>query len=419
MRILILLFVTFIGGCSVAQPLKTEFPESFSVEIKNTLGRTRYDAVVFIAEADLLKRHPAFNAKNFVVLRGKTEVASQYNFADFDMKGIVVVLDSMEANEKSSLTIRYSKNAASAPRGYQKRTHAELSRKTGGKFVNREYVGGAFEGVKSLRVPPEHKDHSWFLRFEGPGWESDKVGYRFYLDQRNATDVFGKKTSEIVLPGVGQDGFDSYHEMQPWGMDVLKVGKSLGLGSPAYVKDGKAIRVEKTDSVQCTITEDGDVYSSITTKYYGWQLADKKTDLTSVLGITAGSRLTRQLLVTDKSVSELCTGIIKDNAAEVLVGKGSATSFSYLATFGSQSLNKDNLGLAIFVRPADLQSISADDQSHLLNLKSSSGRFEYYFLAAWSGETNGIQTKKEFEAYLAGVAEELSNPVRVSVRSKE
>ncbi len=60
-----------------------------------------------------------------------------------------------------------------------------------------------------LRVPPEHKDHSWFIRYEGPEWESDKVGYRFYLDQRNVIDVFGIFTSDVVLHNAGLDGFDS------------------------------------------------------------------------------------------------------------------------------------------------------------------------------------------------------------------
>lgn len=39
------------------------------------------------------------------------------------------------------------------------------------------------------------RDHAYYIKYERPGLESDKVGYRFYFDQRNAIDVFGKKTS--------------------------------------------------------------------------------------------------------------------------------------------------------------------------------------------------------------------------------
>jgi hypothetical protein len=41
-------------------------------------------------------------------------------------------------------------------------------------------------------------------------------GYRLYLDWRNAFDILEKK-EVIVLPLVGQDGFDSYHEMKRLG----------------------------------------------------------------------------------------------------------------------------------------------------------------------------------------------------------
>ncbi len=113
-------------------------------------------------------------------------------------EGLYFVIDKMEAHQE--LIFALQPISGKRPE-YTKRTQAELSHKTGGQFVNREYAGGSFQNVEYLRVPPEHKDHSWFIRYEGPGWESDKVGYRFYLDQRNATDVFGKLTTDMVLQG--------------------------------------------------------------------------------------------------------------------------------------------------------------------------------------------------------------------------
>src|SRR5699024_10733179 len=112
-----------------------------------------------------------------------------------DQRGIAFVIDELAANADITYTIRFNKEGEQT-HNYKKRTQAELSIKKGGKFENREYIGGKFENVDSLRVPDEHTDHSWFIRYEGPGWESDKVGYRFYLDWRNATDVFGKTTEE-------------------------------------------------------------------------------------------------------------------------------------------------------------------------------------------------------------------------------
>ena len=75
-------------------------------------------------------------------------------------------------------------------------------------------------------------------------------------------DIFGKIIPDMVLSQVGVDGYESYHEMSDWGMDILKVGKSLGLGSIAFWNGTKAERIEKTDSVICKILNDGILYSS-------------------------------------------------------------------------------------------------------------------------------------------------------------
>ena len=111
------------------------------------------------------------------------------------------------------------------------KTYAEISSKTDGTWNGKKYVGGTvFRNTEVLTLDPRHTDHSFDIRYEGPGWESNKIGYRLYLDWRNAIDIFGKKTESIVLPKVGQDNFDSYHKITAWGGDVLHNGKALGIG---------------------------------------------------------------------------------------------------------------------------------------------------------------------------------------------
>jgi hypothetical protein len=398
-----------------AQDLKKQFPESLTLDVTNPLEVERSDALVTIP-ADLIRRKAkSFNDKAFVVTINGREIASQYVRDDSAAEAIVVVLDKVAAKEKLTLTVRYNRNGQ-VTRNYTRRTQAELSHKTGGKFVNREYVGGAFRNVTSLRVPPEHKDHSWFIRYEGPGWESDKVGYRFYLDQRNATDVFGKKTADMILQWVGQDNFDSYHEMQPWGMDVMKVGKSLGVGSIGYLDNGIVSRVEKTDSVSCEIRENGNLYSSVLTRYNGWRVGDIKTDLISYISIHGGARHTRQQLLLTGNMKRICTGIVKDANARLHTSGGTASSFGYIATFGKQSLNNDNLGLAVLFSPSSFAGFSEDNFSHVVDMNVADGRLEYYFLAAWSGEIDGITDEATFLTYVQKIARELANPLKVQIR---
>lgn len=393
---------------------QSELPESFSVKITNPLNAERSGVLVYIPAT---KTPKGFNANAFAVFDQKTEIASQYNSADKDYPGIVLVLDKLNAKEVKKLTVRYAKTGT-VEHAYIKRTQAELSHKINGQWKAREYMGGEFQNVNYLRVPPEHKDHSWYLRYEGPGWESDQVGYRLYLDQRNAVDVFGKTVTEPVLQKVGLDGFDSYHELQPWGMDVLKVGKSLGVGSIATLTPNGALRVETTDSVTCRITENGDVYSSFLTRYLGWNTGTSKINLDSRISIHAGTRLTHNRLSITGTIDNISTGLIKDDKAKpkLFTKKGDATTYGYMATYGGQSLNKgDNLGIVIFFNPKQLIELREDQLSHIVKLKPASGKIDYYYAGVWQLEPNGITDEAGFMTYIDKTAKELAAPVKIEI----
>lgn len=416
-RIVLLIVLLTIGMPRAvdAQVMKKLLARKIQVDVTNPTDMERSNVFVRIPSGDLSKAAKDFNKNAFAVFIGDEEIPSQYNEPPISNDGIVLVLDRMKGKETVTLIIRYSITGAYKG-NYPKRTQAELSRKTGGEFVNREYIGGAFENVNYLRVPKEHKDHSWFIRYEGPGWESDKVAYRFYLDQRNATDAFGKRTTDMVLQNVGQDGFDSYHEMQPWGMDIMKVGKSLGIGSIGYNYNGNVTRVEKTDSVTCEITKDGEIYSEIETGYYGWAVGSEKVNLVSTISIHAGARQTFQQIRIQGALDRICTGIVKDAKAELKVVNGDRTKFGYLATYGRQSLNDDDLGLAVLFPASALIGLTEDKESHVVDLRVDGGKAGYYFLAAWSGEPGGINSEEAFERYVETLAQELANPVTVQVK---
>lgn len=422
-RFKVLFFVQLLVSCCFtaavyAQNLKRELTRSFVVEVSNPLNQPRTDVMIFLEEEEIQKHIPSFNPKAFVVMDGANEVASQYNHKEPEKAGLVAILPQLMAGATKKLTIRY-KEDGEVKRNYPKRTQAELSHKVGGSFENRKYIGGKFQNIDSLRVPDEHTDHSNYIRYEGPGWESDKVGYRFYLDWRNGVDVFGKKTNDMVLQQVGQDGFDSYHEMQPWGMDILKVGKALGVGSLAIFHNGEANRIAETDSIISRISANGPVYSSITTNYYGWKVADDQIlNLQSVLGIHAGSRLTHQQVQVVGNPDNISTGLTKDSTTKQHISKGNDKQWGYLASWGKQSLNKDQVGLAILFKPQDLIEITKDQHSHVVKLKPTAGKVEYYFLAAWELEKEGIKTEEHFVEYLNKTVRELANPVKISFITK-
>lgn len=314
----------------------------------------------------------------------------------------------LDPNESKTIFIK-SGNASQSNEP-QKLTQAEISVKKGGEWQERKYVGGEFENVKSLRVPKEHTDHSNYIRYEGPGWESNRVGYRFYLDWRNGIDIFGKKTEEMVLQNVGQDNFDSYHEESDWGLDILKVGNTLGLGSIGRHQNDSLYRFQEVDSVYCEITENGLLRSSITTKYYNWKTEDDATDLTSKISIDAESRVTRHEVNLSNPISGFCTGLaINEDEEFIDISEG---DYRLLATYGNFSLNDDQLGMAVIVKNEEVENVFDDEYSHVVTFKPLD-KVTYYFLAAWEKEPEGITSYEEFEKYVRDALVKINNRIAV------
>jgi hypothetical protein len=280
------------------------------------------------------------------------------------------------------------------------KTYAELSVKNDGKWEGRKYIGGtAFKNVQTLKLAKEHTDQSFDIRYEGPGWESNKVGYRLYLDWRNAIDIFGKKTEEIVLPQVGQDGFDSYHLMQNWGSDILKAGKGIGIGSIDRYINNERQHFYEVDSTFAYIENKANE-SSVKVRYLGWKTVSDKIDFTSELTITPDQRYTKHTIKASKEIKGICTGIVKQKNTQLLKKESKNKKWAYLATYGTQSLVPDKLGMAIFYETNSIENVTETELDYLLIFKPSTKSTSFYFLGAWEQEKDGIKSQEEFVKYL-------------------
>lgn len=288
------------------------------------------------------------------------------------------------------------------------KTQAYIGLKEGGnwKWVTKsngneqwEYQGGIFNSVTEIAIDEKHTDHSFDIQYEGSGWESDKVGYRIYLDWRNAIDIFSKKTDSLVLHKVGLDGFDSYHEICDWGTDVLKVGSSLGMGSVAFWDGEKAIRVEKTDSLFSKV-ENGKNKSKVMVDYHGWEINGIKTTLNTSLEIEAGSYLTKYSHKLSEALPNLATGIVKHADTEFKILDDIKDGWTCLVTFGVQTLHNDKLGMCVFFKNDQLIDVTEDKYSHVVVLKPENNKLAYYFGAAWQQDASGVSSMEEFKTLL-------------------
>ncbi|WP_029034403.1 DUF4861 family protein [Salinimicrobium terrae] len=279
----------------------------------------------------------------------------------------------------------------------EQQTYAELSVKTGGQWEGREYVGGTFENVQELTLPEDHTDHSYYIRYEGPGWENPQVGYRLYLDWRNAIDVFGKKTDTMVLPQVGQDGFDSYHEEAPWGMDILKAGKSLGIGSYGRFMNDTVAHFRSVGNTRAQVSN-SEASSQVEIEYSDWATGSDTVDLTTTLTIFPEGRFTKATLDLSEPLEGLTTGIVKFENIDLLQKESDGGDWAYIATYGNQTLvnDQDKLGMALFYKTNEVKEVKEGPHDHLVIFNETAEPVTYYFLAAWEQEPSGITTQEAF-----------------------
>lgn len=277
-------------------------------------------------------------------------------------------------------------------------SYAELSVKEGGKWDGNKYVGGTFKNIQELTLPESHTDHSTYIRYEGIGLENNQIAYRLYLDWRNATDIFGKKVNTLVLPEVGQDGFESYHHDAAWGQDVLKSGRTIGVGSYGRYDEQndfvETFKIVKNTTAK-VVNEKDQSYATI--NYKGWKTWGDAIDLQSKLTIFNKDRFVKVDLSLSNTISGLCTGIVAIKNIPLKQGISQNKKWAYMATYGNQTETKkdDNLGMAVFYPLENFDKYVKTKSTHTIVFKKTKN-VSYYFLGAWSLEPNGLTTEESF-----------------------
>jgi hypothetical protein len=261
-------------------------------------------------------------------------------------------------------------------------------------------------------------------QMEGPAWENDKVGFRNYLDQRNGIDIFGKLTGKMVLDSVGIGGAPSYHEPGEWGMDVLKVGTSLGAGAIGYLYNDSIYRVGDNGSGSYELLFEGSQRSRFNLDYTSWRAGETELDVVHQIEI-AGGRHYYQATVTYSGTEEvlhLVPGIVNMKSNELHVFEADPFHTA-LVTHDLQAEDTTLLAMALMVPTGSMirYGTSRDSgegiiQTYYAVLEAGPGRaVPYRFYALWEKEDPGWSSLEEVTGFLKGEAERWTQPVIVQV----
>ncbi len=259
------------------------------------------------------------------------------------------------------------------------------------------YRGGTYALVDSFTPPAEHGPRDALIAFEGPGWESDKVAYRLYLDERNVPDIYGKKLPRPVLPHIGQ-GKDDYHAMAAWGQDILQVNQSLGTGGIGVWRDGKVTQLGKSRISAEVINTPG--RASVRVTSLGFPGEKGPANLVATYSIEPGSRVTEVEAQTSGSVTKMIAGIIRHPGTEIV--RGTSGRWSYIGTWGVQSLAKDELGIVLFY-PNDTVWHVETGATDISIMFCNPWQFRYAFAAAWIQEPGAPKTLAAFDQWAARI----------------
>jgi hypothetical protein len=302
---------------------------------------------------------------------------------------------------------------------------------------------GSPDDLKDIKVDFPSFAHARMGKYDGMGWENERIAWRLYNDKRNAVDLFGKRKHELALDFWTKPE-TKYQNETPLGRDILYNGDAIGPGAIAAWVDDKLVKVAQVDKREPKIRSDGPVRSVIDFTFTGWKVADKNVDLKTRATIWAGEHgFWHELDAKNAQGLQFITSLpVKENVERALKQTPSGV---YLTTWGHQvvvegpkmvpSLPDQLLGMAVLMPGAkedavkglqtksdDILKIPTTDQNGLTHAR-------FYVAAGWDQEApdgdKGIdpalqmpEAVKSFEAwqkYLDHMLAQISQPPTVKV----
>ena len=344
-----LIFLFLIASC---QPAK-------QIVISNPENEERPDELVVLQRAELEEQIGTIPAGKYVVITNAAgaPMVVQFNDVNGDNQwDEAVFLYSFKPNEKYEV----KPILADAPATVKAvvRAHVRQMKKNAdnsfGPALDKDTmpVNALPTDFSKQALPP-------YLT-EGPAWENDKVGFRLYFDVRNGKDIWGKTTARMMMDEVGTDTSKNYHQQAEWGMDILKVGASLGAGSLALevpLPNGKDTLVrlggKNIEKVTYEKIEDGPVRAFFRLNYINWKIAEgiDPVSVSEEIYIWGGQYFyeSRVFVTGAPAGTKLVTGIVNLHSSQMY--KADTAGYKAIYTYDVQSENKDKLGMAI-VMPA-------------------------------------------------------------------
>jgi len=421
-RILLALSVAFL----LFQACKKEA----KLVLENPIPMARIDETIVLSRADVEKVTGTIGEGLAPVLKKNgVLIPSQADDINGDGKWdeLAFTLD-FQASEKTELVCELVPQKEYP--AFEKRTNVRLGLPDG---------DGKWKEVDHAVAPVGLAGFPTTSQGEGVAWENDKFGFRVYFDCRNAKDLYGKLKPGLIIDKVHTPEMGSYHELADWGMDVLHCGSSLGAGGLAMLENDSLYRLGSTDVFEYQKIAEGPVRSVFDLKYKGWDVAGQKLAAVEHISIFPG----KYWFQSDVTVSgfdgekQLVTGIVTSRLKNEPYQFDANTDYKAIATLDVQSLNNDELGMAVMLKKDGVTKIARttnidyyklgyqtvpeknfsnviSDTYYVAQKIKNNVPARHYFYAVWGLENPKWKSIDNFKQYIKEEADKLSNPIIVS-----
>lgn len=252
-----------------------------------------------------------------------------------------------------------------------------------------------FEQTAAFTVPNTHKIGDKIFPYEGIGWENEGIGYRLYLDERSVSDVFGKKTDKVILDIV--DYRNDYHSIADWGMDVMKVGDSLGIGGIGIYRADKLERIGQS-TITANVTKASGKEAAFEVKYENvLDVNNKSGEIISRYSISTGSPITWVNVQSTLPRGIFASGLSFTDGAKYIDDSNSEKNgdWRYIAAWGDKrSEAKDALGTVLFFKNNDAKIMPQAIDTYPIQFYQN--KFSYGFAAVWQQGAEQIDSEEKF-----------------------
>lgn len=400
-----------------------------TLSLKNSLDVSKTDEVIILSREDLAKKAELIQGELPVFEKeDETLVPSQVDDLDGDgMWDEVVIVTDFEAGETLNLEIDFLPESEYPE--FQKRTNLRLGIKQ---------QDGTYKEVDDYEALPCDDGFEVISQGEGVNWENDKIGFRNYFDCRNVKDLFGKRLPKMIIDKIHTPEMGSYHDLADWGMDVLHCGSSLGSGGLALLKEDSLYRLGSTKVYRYHKVVEGPLRSIFELRYEGWEVDGDELEAVERISIYPG----KYWFESDVTFtgcpegSQIVTGIVTSHLKREPF-QFKANGFQCIGTHDVQSLNDDELGMAVAVpleeagkigRTSDINFFKLGyetvpekgfsniiSETYYIGQKCESGQpAKHYFFAVWGLDKDQWKTEEGFRKYLEEETKKLSAKIIVN-----